>query len=388
MWATLALAARAEAREKEENAEAPFQVTSTSRAPANAVDLLQMALFRSSSASTLSKAITTPIVTLIALLSATKAIELGIQLLGLAVGKGARSAAARPTIAMDVANAIVSGLATAHSVLVVATNVSVIGLIAWAVLRWKNTVMLEVEQAMNYADDGGPVVAFGSLLVGLSGLVSWLVVGSAVLGSLSVMNVDIRPLLALGGVSGLVAGFAAQSVLVNTLAGVQIFLTRPFAVGERLELRTGGGGKVVSGVVVSIEPTRTIIRGDDGFPISMSNRAFNDMLVINHSRAMNSWGPLGPPPRPLQLVIPIRITDAEHAEKIGHDMREALRRNPLVDHRQKVTASYSGFTDFGKCHFTLRCVSTRLGAVRYQQLKDSVLNSFVEACKKYDATLA
>ena len=48
------------------------------------------------------------------------------------------------------------------------------------------------------------------------------------------------------------------------------FLTQPFVVGERVTLMSGGS-KVVTGKVESIDPLNTIIRDDDGIPITIPN---------------------------------------------------------------------------------------------------------------------
>jgi len=48
------------------------------------------------------------------------------------------------------------------------------------------------------------------------------------------------------------------------------FLTQPFVVGERVTLMSGGS-KVVTGRVESIDPLNTIIRDDEGVPITIPN---------------------------------------------------------------------------------------------------------------------
>ena len=62
------------------------------------------------------------------------------------------------------------------------------------------------------------------------------------------------------------------------------FLTRPFVVGERVELKTASGGSVLVGTVEKIEVMRTVIRTDNMVPVAIPNRAINDMIVANESR--------------------------------------------------------------------------------------------------------
>ncbi len=56
---------------------------------------------------------------------------------------------------------------------------------------------------------------------------------------------------------------------MHCLRGAQ-FLTQPFVVGERVTLMSGGS-KVVTGKVESIDPLNTVIRDDDGVPITIPN---------------------------------------------------------------------------------------------------------------------
>ena len=58
------------------------------------------------------------------------------------------------------------------------------------------------------------------------------------------------------------------------------FLTRPFVVGDRVELKTAGGGSVLAGQVESIEPMRTVI-DSGGIPVAVPNKAILDMLICN-----------------------------------------------------------------------------------------------------------
>ena len=55
-----------------------------------------------------------------------------------------------------------------------------------------------------------------------SGLVSWLVVLAGVLMAMHVVGVNIQPLLTVGGVSGVIVGLSAQSVMANMISGINL----------------------------------------------------------------------------------------------------------------------------------------------------------------------
>jgi Mechanosensitive ion channel len=164
------------------------------------------------------------------------------------------------------------------------------------------------------------------LVVNCSGLVSWLVVLAGVLMSMHVVGVNIQPLLTVGGVSGVIVGLSAQSVMANMISGINLvglpvsngsascwtiawlhvlvaanvlrdnlhaveiarftsvaaqsqrlpssmqFLSQPFVVGDRVEILTSGGGRVITGTVERVDPMRTILRSDAELPITMPNK--------------------------------------------------------------------------------------------------------------------
>ncbi len=55
-------------------------------------------------------------------------------------------------------------------------------------------------------------------------------------------------------------------VLDEHLAG------REFVVGDRVEILTSGGSRVITGTVERVDPMRTIMRSDAELPITMPNK--------------------------------------------------------------------------------------------------------------------
>ena len=50
------------------------------------------------------------------------------------------------------------------------------------------------------------------------------------------------------------------------------FISRPFVVGDRIEISSVGGAKFVVGTVERVDPMRTIIRTDACMPITIPNK--------------------------------------------------------------------------------------------------------------------
>jgi len=91
------------------------------------------------------------------------------------------------------------------------------------------------------------------------------ILGIAVLLSVlaSVFNLNPSAALTLGSFTGLVVGFATQTVLNHAVAGIFLILLRPFRVGDYVEI---GGNK---GVVEDITIMHTVIRTEDGERVVM-----------------------------------------------------------------------------------------------------------------------
>ena len=56
----------------------------------------------------------------------------------------------------------------------------------------------------------------------MSSLGSWALIAVGVLTSLHVLGINIQPLLAVGGISGLAIGLGAQTVTANAIAGINL----------------------------------------------------------------------------------------------------------------------------------------------------------------------
>jgi small-conductance mechanosensitive channel len=67
-----------------------------------------------------------------------------------------------------------------------------------------------------------------------------------------------------GGI-GVAVGLATQSVATNVVSALSLFASRPFVVGDRVQLMKGGA-VVVEGKVEHIEPMRTVLRDPEGNP--------------------------------------------------------------------------------------------------------------------------
>jgi small-conductance mechanosensitive channel len=118
-------------------------------------------------------------------------------------------------------------------------------------------------------------------LLPVNTLVSWLLVGLSTVLGLKIIGLDPVPLLALGGVSGIVVGFASQQLLLNLMAGISIFLTRPFIVGDIVQVRNNHL-LIASGTIAHISPLRTTFLDENSQAIALPNKLLSDLIITNY----------------------------------------------------------------------------------------------------------
>ena len=106
-------------------------------------------------------------------------------------------------------------------------------------------------------------------------VVRLLVVVVVVIITLSNFGIDIAPLVALAGAGAFGLSFAISGPLSNYGAGLVIILTRPFVVGDTIEVQD------VSGVVDEITLASTTLVGEDQERIIIPNRQIVGEILVN-----------------------------------------------------------------------------------------------------------
>lgn len=90
--------------------------------------------------------------------------------------------------------------------------------------------------------------------------------------TLGLLAVPIGQLLLGGALTGIIIGVAAQQSLANFFAGIMLMLSRPFTVGDHIQLHSGGLGGSYTGTVTDMGLTFVRINGESG-PVLLPNAA-------------------------------------------------------------------------------------------------------------------
>lgn len=126
------------------------------------------------------------------------------------------------------------------------------------------------------------VVRYSIVLIGA---IFTLVIG------LALFKIPVGQLVVGGALTTILIGIAAQQSLSNIFAGLVLLLSRPFNVGETIQLRSGAMGGLIDGMVTEIGITYLRLDAADG-PMSLPNAQVLAAAVSRRST------PAGPPPRP------------------------------------------------------------------------------------------
>jgi len=138
-----------------------------------------------------------------------------------------------------------------------------------------------------------------------------IVFGFAVVLALDKFGVPITPLVAGIGVAGVGIGLAAQGVLGNIFAGLTIIFTKPFRVGEYIEL-VG-----VNGQVTNIELFSTTLLHSDQSRVVIPNRKIVGEILHNYGATR-------------QLDLRVGIAYGADVNRALATIREILDANPRV----------------------------------------------------------
>lgn len=162
-------------------------------------------------------------------------------------------------------------------ILVPGLQIVLILFVAWALQRLLRRFIVRVGERYRLPME---------LLMPLRGLLSWLIMGSALLMVLERLGVSATVLwTALTGFAAVaaVAFFAAWSVLSNLFCALLIFTASPFRVGDQLEVVESADKPGVKGRVVDINLLYTTLEdvseGSQGCLLQIPNSLFFQKVV-------------------------------------------------------------------------------------------------------------
>ncbi|KAK9841401.1 hypothetical protein WJX74_005134 [Apatococcus lobatus] len=259
----------------------------------------------------------------------------------------------------------------------------------WFCLSWKESLLNIVSRIEHDLEEANrSTFSIERIAVPVSGLAGWGIVIVGALTSLHVVGINIQPLLTVGGVGGVAIGFGAQTVTANIVSGINLFLTRPFVVGDRIELKTAGGGSVLVGQVESIDPMRTVIDAS-GIPVAVPNKAILDMLICNESKLQRPAPPVVTTrtSRRYSTSVRLRYEDISKVPAICQDITGWLRQHSGVDQSMSMYAELASLREWS-ANMHIQVHITALQSRSYTAFNTEVLMKVAELVDQHGAMFA
>jgi small conductance mechanosensitive channel len=190
-------------------------------------------------------------------------------------------------------------------------------------------------------------------------LVRLLVFSVFAIMALGQMGVEITPMLAGIGVAGVGLSLAMQSVLGNLVAGLNIIFTKPFTVGEYIELLG------VYGQVQDISLFSTILKHADNSRVVVPNRKIVGEILHNYGKI-----------RQLSLSVGVAY-DADIKFAIA-TVKEILDQNPRVLKDPAPIVGVSSLADFSVVISIMPWVAVPDYFVAQTEVNQAIIEQFAQ----------
>ena len=155
-----------------------------------------------------------------------------------------------------------------------------------------------------------PIMA--SLVIRICSFLIWIIAIVAVLG---VFGIDLTPVLAGLGITGVVLGFALQESISSLFSGVMIAINNPFRVGDWIEIGQDG----VAGTVVDMDLMCVTLSTADNKKYTVNNKYVWSNTILNYSYIDK---------RRLDMTVSVRYTD--DIEKTKQVLRNLIASYPEI----------------------------------------------------------
>lgn len=167
------------------------------------------------------------------------------------------------------------------------------------------------------------------------------ILGTIILTLFLLMDVtgrNLDTLIAFGGIGGIALAFASQQFVSNLFGGLNIYITKPFSIGDSIELPSQN----VTGIVEEIGWYATCVRNIDKRPIYIPNSVFNQSIVVTPSRMSHNR---------LFFKILIRPTSSQTLQLASKQIKDMLSSYSCLDQNFPINVVFNNFINHHKGSF-------------------------------------
>ena len=245
-------------------------------------------------------------------------------------------------------------------------DITPIVILAWGILRLISSiekVMLEREAKV----DKDSIRLFTRLIK-----ISFVFV--FVLGFAQYFGYSVSSILTLGGVGGIVIGFAAKDMLANVFGGLMIQMDKPFSTGDWIRTTD----KSIEGVVEKIGWRMTRIRTFNKNPVYVPNGIFATIPIETPSRMTN---------RQIHAIIGIRYDDIAQMQSIIEKVEKLLADHEHIDHEEPCRVYFDLF-NASSLDFVIWAFSSVTDSSEFKKIKGKLLLDVADIIANHGAEMA
>ncbi len=239
-------------------------------------------------------------------------------------------------------------------------------ILAWAILRLISSIekaMLEREAKV----DKDSIRLFTRLIK-----ISFVFV--FVLGFAQYFGYSVSSILTLGGVGGIVIGFAAKDMLANVFGGLMIQMDKPFSTGDWIRTTD----KSIEGVVEKIGWRMTRLRTFNKNPVYVPNGIFATIPIETPSRMTN---------RQIHAIIGIRYDDIAQMSSIIEKVEKLLADHEHIDHEEPCRVYFDLF-NASSLDFVIWAFSSVTDSSEFKKIKGKLLLDVADIIANHGAEMA
>ncbi len=241
---------------------------------------------------------------------------------------------------------------------------------AWFLLRWK----INLVEVMTQRSRNNEIAIEPGKIDMISKMATMVILLFALLAALELTGRNMNTLIAFGGVGGLAIAFASQEIIANFFGGLMIYVNRPFAIGDWINLPE----KNLEGNVEEIGWYMTRIRTFEKRPIYVPNSTFSKIVVMTPSRMSH---------RRFKEIIGIRYDDLPAAKTIIKEIREMIAAHPDIDNHQRLMVNLNGFGDYA-IRILVDAYILRVDTVGHANVREDILFKIAEIVIRNKAQMA
>ncbi len=195
-----------------------------------------------------------------------------------------------------------------------------------------------------------------------------------VLGFAQYFGYSVSSILTLGGVGGIVIGFAAKDMLANVFGGLMIQMDKPFSTGDWIRTTD----KSIEGVVEKIGWRMTRIRTFNKNPVYVPNGIFATIPIETPSRMTN---------RQIHAIIGIRYDDIAQIQSIIEKVEKLLADHEHIDHEEPCRVYFDLF-NASSLDFVIWAFSTVTEGAEFKKIKGKLLLDVADIIAEHGAEIA